>query len=152
KTPTFSVKYERQVDFVGGAAIVAKHLRKAGAAVRFSTVIGDDYLGEFVLADLKKQGVECGAIVDGTRPTTQKNVFTAGGYRMLKVDRVDNRPISDRIVHQLQESIRECAADAVVFSDFRHGVFGGQNIPELTKSIPAGALKVADSQVANRWG
>mgnify|MGYP003693855085 CR=1 FL=1 len=28
KTPTFSVKYERQTDFSGGAAVVAKHLRQ----------------------------------------------------------------------------------------------------------------------------
>ena len=33
KTPTFSLKHETQVDYAGGAAIVAKHLREAGAEV-----------------------------------------------------------------------------------------------------------------------
>ena len=28
KTPTLSVRFERKVDFIGGAAIVAKHLRR----------------------------------------------------------------------------------------------------------------------------
>ena len=28
KTPTMSVLFERKVDYVGGAAIVAKHLRR----------------------------------------------------------------------------------------------------------------------------
>ncbi len=152
KTPTFSVKYDREVDFTGGAAVVAKHLRKTGAGVRFSTVLGDDELGRFVRDDLEKHGVECRAAVDHTRPTTNKNVFIAGGYRMLKVDRVDNRPVSDRILDHLKDSLRETSADAVVFSDFRHGVFGRHSIPELTQCIPSGALKVADSQVANRWG
>src|SRR5439155_21178894 len=49
KTPTFSVKFERQVDYPGGAAVVAKHMRKAGAEVVFSTVMGSDALKDFLL-------------------------------------------------------------------------------------------------------
>lgn len=152
KTPTFSLKYESQTDFAGGAAVVAKHLRRAYAEVKLSTVLGEDGLREFVLSDLGTHGVECEAIIDPTRPTTQKNVFIAGGYRMLKVDRLDNRPISDRIVKQLTASLVSTRVDAVIFSDFRHGIFNRQTIPELTASIPSGVLKVADSQVASRWG
>jgi sugar/nucleoside kinase (ribokinase family) len=40
----------------------------------------------------------------------------------------------------------------VVFSDFRHGVFNRNTIPSLTSAIKPGAFKVADSQVASRWG
>jgi rfaE bifunctional protein kinase chain/domain len=152
KTPTFSVKYDHEVDFVGGAGIVAKHVRKAGAAVRFSTVLGSDTLKEFVLKDVRGHGIECDAVVDRTRPTTQKTVFIAGDYRMLKVDKLDNRPISDRILQQLQESLSSNRADAIVFSDFRHGVFSRSTTPELTKTVPTGVFRAADSQVASRWG
>lgn len=152
KTPTFSVKYENQRDFAGGAAVVAKHLRKAGADVKFSTVLGDDALKEFILRDLESFGIECKAFVDHTRPTTHKNLFVADGHRMLKVDRVDNRSISDRTLEHLKESIISNKTDAMVFSDFRHGIFNPSTIPELTRSIPQGVLRVADSQVANRWG
>ena len=96
KTPTFSVKHEREVDFSGGAAVVAKHLRQAGAEVVFSTVLGDDALKDFVLKDLEASGIECHAVIDPTRPTTQKNAFITNGYRMLKVDKLDNRPISEQ--------------------------------------------------------
>src|SRR5262249_19906259 len=41
---------------------------------------------------------------------------------------------------------------AVVFSDFRHGIFNRRTIPGLTKAIPSSAYRVADSQVASRWG
>ena len=41
KTPTLSVRFEKEQDFVGGAAIVAKHLAAAGADVTFSTLIGE---------------------------------------------------------------------------------------------------------------
>ena len=43
-------------------------------------------------------------------------------------------------------------ADALVFSDFRHGIFNRRTIPTLTAAIPEGMFKVADSQVASRWG
>jgi len=152
KTPTMSVKFERQVDFPGGAAVVAKHLRKAGAEVVFSTVMGQDGLKDFVLEDLRANGIQCEAVVDPTRTTTQKNVFIANGYRMLKVDKLDNRPISDKTLEQLNCSLVTHAADAVVFSDFRHGIFNRFTIPQLVSALPAGVLRVADSQVANRWG
>ena len=33
KTPTISVLFDKQVDYVGGAGVVAEHLRAAGADV-----------------------------------------------------------------------------------------------------------------------
>jgi rfaE bifunctional protein kinase chain/domain len=152
KTPTFSLRYDTQVDFSGGAAVVSKHMRQAGAQVTFSTVLGDDALRDFVLKDLGEHQIHCEPFIDHTRPTTQKNVFIAGGYRMLKVDKVDNRPISERAVEHLKASLTAHPADVVVFSDFRHGIFGRRSIHELVTAVPAGALKVADSQVASRWG
>ncbi|MBI4064642.1 MAG: adenylyltransferase/cytidyltransferase family protein [Elusimicrobia bacterium] len=152
KTPTFSIKHEHQVDFSGGAAVVSKHIRKAGATVKFSTVMGQDMLQGFVVNDLRAQGIECHVAVDHTRPTTQKIAYIAGGYRMLKVDKLDNRPISDKILEQLKASLADSQVDAFVFSDFRHGIFNRQTIPQLTECLPAEALKVADSQVASRWG
>jgi rfaE bifunctional protein kinase chain/domain len=152
KTPTASVKYEHQVDYVGGAAVVAKHLRKAGANVTFSTVLGDDALKDFVLKDLEAQGIECHPLIDKTRPTTQKNAFIAGGYRLLKVDKLDNREISGKILARLTETISASRSDIFVFSDFRHGMFGRNTISPLIKSLPEGKMRVADSQVASRWG
>jgi rfaE bifunctional protein kinase chain/domain len=152
KTPTFSLKYETQVDYTGGAAVVAKHIRKAGAQVKLTTVLGNDPLKDFVLQDLTNHGVACEPFFDHTRPTTQKNVFIASGYRMLKVDKLDNRPVSDRALDHLKNALASTTTDAVVFSDFRHGIFSRSTIPRLVDSIPSGVLRVADSQVASRWG
>ena len=152
KTPTFSVKYQRQVDFSGGAAVVSKHIRAAGAQVHFSTVMGKDELKQFVLDDLNREGIECQVSLDPTRPTTQKNVYIASEYRMLKVDKVDNRPVSEKVLEDLKSSLVSGTADAFVFSDFRHGIFNRETIPELTQCLPQGALRIADSQVASRWG
>ena len=71
---------------------------------------------------------------------------------MLKVDTLDNRPISEDILEKLEHSVKNSKANSVVFSDFRHGIFNKYNINNLIKSIPKGVFKSADSQVATRWG
>jgi rfaE bifunctional protein kinase chain/domain len=152
KTPTMSVRYEKKIDYTGGAAIVAKHLCAAGAQVTFSTVLGNDAYKSFVLDDLASCGVSCLPIVDETRPTTNKNAIVAETYRLLKIDTLDNRSISDKITNRLSVQIKETPVDAVVFSDFRHGIFNRGTIPALIASIPRESYRVADSQVASRWG
>jgi len=153
KTPTFSVKFQRRTDYSGGAAIVAKHIRSAGAEVDFTTIMGDDPMMNFVTKDLKEAGINCHVLTDSTRPTTQKHLFIADGYRMLKVDKIDSRPISERLLEKMKLAIAEKTnVNAVVFSDFRHGIFNRHTIPELIGAIPKNALRVADSQVASRWG
>jgi rfaE bifunctional protein kinase chain/domain len=152
KTPTISVLYQQRTDYVGGAGIVAKHLVAAGAKVSFSTVLGNDSLKDFALDDLKSTGVDVRAIVDPSRPTVNKNAIVAGGYRLLKVDTLDNRSISDLILASMIEGLQSTPAEAVVFSDFRHGMFNRRTIPELVDAIPKCAYRAADSQVASRWG
>ena len=71
---------------------------------------------------------------------------------MLKIDTLDNRPVSEEIHRKLTKSIKHSNANAVVFSDFRHGIFNRMSIPSLMEAIPANAFRVADSQVASRWG
>jgi bifunctional ADP-heptose synthase (sugar kinase/adenylyltransferase) len=152
KTPTMSVLYERKVDYVGGAAIVAKHLRAAGAVVVFSTVLGDDPLKDFVIEDLREHDIDVRAAIDKSRPTVNKNAIVVGGYRLLKLDTLDNRSISDSILDNITAAVRAIPVDAVVYSDFRHGIFNRRTISRLTKAIPKGVYRVADSQVASRWG
>ena len=122
KTPTFSVLYEDRKDFVGGAGIVSKHLQAAGAEVAFSTVLGDDRFHSFVLEVLRAAGVTCRHIVDASRPTVNKNAMVCDGYHLLKLHRLDNRPVSEAILQRLVQNLRETPCDAVVFSDFRHGI------------------------------
>jgi sugar/nucleoside kinase (ribokinase family) len=83
---------------------------------------------------------------------TQKNVFSADGYRLLKVDRLDNRPISSKVLKDFTDAIAATEAEVVVCSDFRHGIFNPGTIPTLLASLPRRALRVADSQMASRWG
>lgn len=152
KTPTMSVLYERKLDYVGGAGIVAKHLKSAGADVVFSTVLGEDAYKEFVVNDLAASGIKVNAVIDRSRPSVNKNAIVVGGYRLLKIDTLDNRSISDAVLQDMTRGVATTSADAVVYSDFRHGIFNRRTIPEFIAALPPGAFRVADSQVASRWG
>jgi bifunctional ADP-heptose synthase (sugar kinase/adenylyltransferase) len=127
-------------------------MKTAGADVTFSTVLGTDDLHQFVIDDLENAGVTVNAYTDPTRPTTHKERFITDGYKMLQVDRVDNRSIGQRAIDALTRSIKETSSELVIFSDFRHGIFNRQTIGTLKAAIPSGAMKAADSQVSNRWG
>ena len=152
KTPTPSVSYQEKTDYIGGAGIVAKHLKYAGANVHFTTILGNDPLKDFVLAEMDKSKIKINAIIDNTRPTTNKNTIISNGYKLLKIDKLDNHPISEKILNKIKNSIIKQKTDAVIFSDFRHGIFNKTSIPILIYSIKKDVFKVADSQVATRWG
>ena len=152
KTPTPSVLFQEKNDFIGGAGVVAKHLAAAGAKVTLSTVLGDDKLKDLVLKDLKKNKIKVNSIIDFNRPTTNKNTITAGEYKMLKIDTLLNLPISSKIINKFKNIISKEKSDIIIFSDFRHGIFHKDSIPELNKCINKKIFKAADSQVATRWG
>ena len=82
------VLYQEKKNYIGGAGIVARHLESAGAKVSFTTVLGNDKLKEFVLRELKDSKIKLNAIIDKTRPTTNKNTIVANGYKLLKIDKI----------------------------------------------------------------
>ncbi len=152
KTPTISVQFESKTDLLGGAGIVAAHLKAAGANVKLTTLLGNDELGVLAQKEFSRLGIVTSLIIDSNRPTVNKNAFVVDNYRLLKVDTIDNRTISDEQLNEIIVSIQSTNADAVVCSDFRHGIFNKRTIERLVQSISPKTYKVADSQVASRWG
>jgi len=152
KTPTFSTKYINEENFIGGAAIIALHLKAAGAKVKFCSVLGNDSLGSFVKKELKKNKITDLTIIDNVRPTTEKKYFISGEDRLLKVDKVENTPINENLQNYIVKQIQNHKKGIIIFSDFRHGIFNQKSIQPFIKAINKGVYKVADSQVASRWG
>jgi len=88
------LKFERKADFVGGVGIVAAHMKKLGAQMKLTTVLGDDAAKDFLLQRMSENGVEFDAVIDPSRVTTRKQMFIEGAHRSLLVETADNRPIS----------------------------------------------------------
>ncbi len=152
KTPTHSVTILDEEKYTGGAAIVAKHLKAAGAEVNMTSIVGDDDLGNYIKKDLKKSDIKTNIFTDISRPTTNKIVYIADGIRLLKVDKLKNAPISNELLEKISSNLKFGNYDCCIFSDFRHGIFNRSSIDILTKSIKKNKFKVADSQLASRWG
>ena len=152
KTPTPSVRIEKFETFVGGAGIVAKHVNAAGVRAVLHSVIGDDEMGKFAIKDLEESGVKFEYLKDKTRPTTHKNAVMSDGYRLIRIDEVNNTSINSDQLEKITSKLRTSRADAIILSDFRHGIFNKSTIPQILNSVPSGTFKVADSQVASRWG
>lgn len=148
-----SVLHAREEKFVGGAGVVAKHLKALGSNVTLVTVLGKDQNAKFALEDLKKSGVEVQSFIDETRPTTLKTRYIGKyGRPIFKINTQDTRTIPDDILTNICQNIRESRVDSIICSDFRHGIFNKRTIPDIISSIPVGTIKVADSQVRTRWG
>ena len=68
------------------------------------------------------------------------------------MDEVNNAPILTSTLDTISELLKKDKSEIIVFSDFRHGIFNNQSINTLISSIKKNVFKVADSQVASRWG
>ncbi len=152
KTPTFSIRKNLEKIFIGGAGVVAKHIKNLGSNVVITSIIGKDNNGKFIEKDLRKNKIKFNLIVDETRNTTLKERFWGDDYKLLQVDLVDNHPITESVENKFVKHIRSINSDGVIFSDFRHGIFNPLSIKKFTKNIHNKIIKVADSQVSNRWG
>ena len=64
KTPTFSVRPVKSQLYVGGAGIVAKHLKSLGAEITLTSTAGNDQLKKFAENDLKKFGVNLNLLIN----------------------------------------------------------------------------------------
>ncbi len=152
KTPTLSVLYQNRKQFLGGAAIVARHILASGAKVEFTTVVGKDLLGRETIKKLNKEKIKVNAIFDENRPTTEKNAIVTENYRLLKVDTLNNSPISDNIIKKICTYLKKSKYKNLIFSDFRHGIFNLNSIDFFNNISEYYSFKSADSQVASRWG
>ena len=126
KTPTLSLLEGELNKFAGGAAIVASHMAAATANVTFTTVIGNDENKKFILETLKKNKVKCNFFSETNRPTTTKKVIISENHRLIKLDKLDNTPINEITIKKIVTKIKKTFVDAVIFSDFRHGIFSNE--------------------------
>ena len=60
--------------------------------------------------------------------------------------------ISEKIKEKIEKIISKTKSHAVIFSDFRHGIFNQDTVKDFSKKINKKTLKIADSPVSNRWG
>jgi len=150
ETPTIVARRTRVGRTLGGAAFVCRNLLELGAHVDFITAVGADDEARHV-ADFASPRLNLIAISDPGRPTTVKHRFWVDGYKLLQLEVGDDVLVGEAVAAAVMSAFHTHLerADAVVISDYRHGLI----TPAMAAAFVAGATAAGkpafvDSQVA----
>ncbi len=150
--PMISLAHREERTYVGGAAIVARHVAALGAhAFLLSAAAGSDDATTRAVRDvLDKEEVES-HLIDARPAVVEKTRFLAEDAKLFKLDRARRVPL-DSVAERRAAVILEQQsklADAVIFCDFGYGMITGtllqrvlpvlrQNVPILTADVSGG--------------
>ncbi|MEK6675165.1 MAG: adenylyltransferase/cytidyltransferase family protein, partial [Planctomycetota bacterium] len=140
ESPMLSLAQRDERRYVGGAAIVARHVAALGAHAFLLTAGGDDERTRFASEVLEAEGVGCHLIP--SRPTlVEKTRFVVDDTKLFKVDQAQVLPL-DSIAERRAATIlsqQSKIADAVIFCDFGYGMITngllGRALPTVRQNV-----------------
>ena len=155
EAPVVVVKEIKNKDFIGGAAIVASHIKNLGAKCKLISVVGNDDNGKFIKERLSNEDIKDGIVIDYSRPTTFKKRYLVENQKLFRVSKLEqsqvDREIEDKLIKELEISAKD--ASGIVISDFVYGVITEKiigKIQELTKKY--NLLLFGDLQCSSQVG
>jgi len=124
EAPVVVVRELQKQSFIGGAAIVAAHIRSLGAQCDLISVVGDDETAGLVKDQLKELNIGNSLVVDGTRPTTFKKRYVVENQKLFRVSRLEEQNIDKSTEDLMIKRLHELApmTNGIVISDFVYGV------------------------------
>ena len=124
EAPVVVVRELARRNFIGGAAVVAAHIRALGAQVDLVSVVGEDSTADLVQQELQAQGIGDALTRDPSRPTTFKKRYVVENQKMFRVSRLEQHNLDGPIERQLIAQLQALAPQAhgIVVSDFVYGV------------------------------
>ncbi len=110
---------------LGGAANVAHNLVALGCEVYLVGAIGQDEKGDKLLSLIEENNIHSGGIFRFVhRPTTSKMRIIAHNQQILRIDKEDNRPITEETEKKILDFISKTVPDmdGVICSDYQKGI------------------------------
>ena len=120
---------------LGGAANVANNLVGLGCEVHLCGAIGQDEKGDKLLKTIHDRSIQTEGIFRFVhRPTTSKMRIIAHNQQVLRVDKEDNRPITEETEKKLIQYINQVipGMDGVICSDYHKGILTEKVIKAVT--------------------
>ncbi len=151
ESPMLSLAYLDEAKFVGGAAIVARHLAAMGAKSFLLSGVADDDATALARRTLADEGVETHLIKSRNRLPT-KTRYLADDTKLVKIDRAEHQPFDSKHEAEAAAVLERHArgADAVIFCDFGCGtVTGGllgRTLPMLRHNVGTIAADVSGAR------
>ncbi len=110
---------------LGGAANVANNLVGLGCEVHLCGAIGQDEKGDKLLQTIHNRSIQTEGIFRFVhRPTTSKMRIIAHSQQILRIDKEDNRPITEETEKKLIQYINQTipGIDGIICSDYHKGI------------------------------
>lgn len=135
EAPVLVVKEIEAREFIGGAAVVAAHVRALGAQCTYLSVTGKDENANVVSRGLTTQGVTANLIADESRPTTFKIRYMVDNQKLFRVSRLKEHNLSKEVEEVFIRNLHKEAenAEAILVSDFVYGVITPKVLIEIQK-------------------
>ena len=110
--------------FLGGAGIVAAHIKALGAKCHYLSVVGSDSNADIARASLQEFGVDFNLLEDPSRPTTFKIRYLVEKQKMFRVSRLKDhdlkREIENKLIAEIKRTISK--VNGILVCDFLYGV------------------------------
>ena len=104
EAPIVVVKELNSKIFIGGAAVVASHIKSLGAKCHLLSIVGKDDMSDLVRDHLKFFGVGDLLITDNTRPTTCK-IFSRN-QKLFRVSKLEDHFIDNEIENKVLQKLK----------------------------------------------
>jgi len=153
EAPVVVIRHERENIVPGGAGNAAHNLASLGCKVYAVGILGNDEVGNSILNQLKKKGVNAdGLLLSHIVNTISKTRIMAGDdhtstQQVLRIDKVNQEPIPARLQEKIYSQFKRIAneVDAIVVSDYGHGVVSDRII-SLIQTLAKQKMVVVDSR------
>jgi rfaE bifunctional protein kinase chain/domain len=155
EAPVVVVKELETRDYIGGAAIVAGHVKAFGSNCTFLSVVGEDKEGDFVENTLQKLGITTNLVRDPERPTTFKMRYMVENQKLFRVSRLKEHTVTSSVEAKLIDYLEDTAPslDAIVVSDFVYGVVSEKILETISRlSSRYGIRLFGDVQCSSQIG
>jgi len=155
EAPVVVVRELETQEYVGGAGIVAAHIRALGAECSYLSIVGKDQPGDFVRNEMEKQQIDAHLIEDSSRPTTFKIRYMVNNQKLFRVSRLQDHSPSQELESQLIERLEELVpqVDGVLVSDYVYGVVTNRLLTRLLELAKKHSVKLfGDLQCSSQIG
>ena len=155
EAPIVVVKELETKNFIGGAAIVASHIKALGANCHFISVVGKDDMADTVKNELTNRNITHKLIKDKSRPTTFKKRYLVENQKLFRVSRLEehnlDKNIEDKIINEIEKAALN--ADGIVISDFVYGVITERILKKIVELSHSNNLLIfGDVQCSSQVG
>ncbi|EMJ92085.1 PfkB family carbohydrate kinase [Leptospira alstonii] len=155
EAPVLVVRELETKEFVGGAGVVAAHVKALGTDCTFLSVVGEDENANLVKKNLEEQGIDVQLIGDSSRPTTFKIRYMVENQKLFRVSRLKEHSLSKMIEDQFIEKLRKIAKDydGILICDFVYGVVTPRILSEIRSIAKENDIRLfGDLQCSSQVG